>query len=91
MGNGKKAKKIDLICDRRLEKYFSVTERALEEAKKNINKEKTKELLLRINQIANTYQKEMMPIKRKELAGLLKSAGLKSTSICFLFFGLSFF
>jgi len=36
-------KKINLICERRLEKYFSITEKALDIAKKNINKNKEKE------------------------------------------------
>ncbi len=37
------AKKINLICNERLEKYFSITEKALEEAKKHINSKKKQE------------------------------------------------
>lgn len=36
-------KKINLICDRRLKKYFSTTEKALKIAEKNINKKREKE------------------------------------------------
>jgi len=39
----KEAKKINLICERRLEKYFSITEQALKIAKKSINPEKKAE------------------------------------------------
>jgi len=38
-----KSKKINLVCERRLEKYFSITEKALNEAKKNINIKKKEE------------------------------------------------
>ncbi len=34
----KREKKIDIVCNRRLEKYFSITERALKKASKKINK-----------------------------------------------------
>ena len=37
------AKKINLICERRLEKYFSITERALKLAETSIAKGKEKE------------------------------------------------
>jgi len=36
-------KKINIICERRLEKYFSLTEKALKMAKENITKGKEKE------------------------------------------------
>ena len=36
-------KKINLICDKRLEKYFSITEKAEKLAKKAINSEKKQE------------------------------------------------
>lgn len=38
-----KPKKLNLICDRRLKKYFSITERALKIAGKNIPKSKDKQ------------------------------------------------
>jgi hypothetical protein len=38
-----KVKKINIICGRRLAKYFSVTEKALKIAKENITKGKEKE------------------------------------------------
>ncbi len=38
----KENKKLNLICNRRLEKYFSITEKALQIAKKNISKSKEK-------------------------------------------------
>ncbi len=38
-----KKKKINLVCDRRLNKYFSVTERALKEARKKINRGKQRD------------------------------------------------
>lgn len=36
-------KKINVVCDRRLDRYFSITEKALKIAKKSINKERKKE------------------------------------------------
>ncbi len=36
-------KKINLICDRRLDKYFAITESALKEAKKKINKKRQRD------------------------------------------------
>lgn len=39
----KKKKRIDIVCDRRLDKYSSIAERALKEAKKKMNKERIKE------------------------------------------------
>jgi hypothetical protein len=38
-----KTKKINLICERRLERYFSITEKALRIAGKSINPEKQQE------------------------------------------------
>ena len=38
-----KSKKINLICEKRLDKYFSITEKALDLAKKNINPKKKQE------------------------------------------------
>lgn len=38
-----KEKKINLVCKARLEKYFSITEKALAEAKKKINQNRKKE------------------------------------------------
>lgn len=35
---GNKAKKINLVCDARLDKYFDLTRKALQEARKHINK-----------------------------------------------------
>ena len=47
-------KKINLICERRLEKYFSITEKALNEAKKHINLKK-KDEAQEILQMATCY------------------------------------
>lgn len=49
----KTEKKINLICDRRLSKYFSVTEKALAIAKKNIAKGKEKEAKEIISMVEN--------------------------------------
>lgn len=35
-----KSKKINLVCEARLKKYFAITEKALSEAKKHINRDK---------------------------------------------------
>jgi len=46
-------KKINLICERRLEKYFLVTEKALSIAKKKINKKREKEAKEIIDMVTN--------------------------------------
>ncbi len=38
-----KCKKIDLVCDRRLDKYFSITRKAIAEARKHVVKERKKD------------------------------------------------
>lgn len=45
MKNQKKSKKINLVCDRRLDKYFSITKKAIEEARKKIVSERKKDAL----------------------------------------------
>ncbi|MBI5148846.1 DUF357 domain-containing protein, partial [Candidatus Pacearchaeota archaeon] len=50
-------KKINIICDRRLDKYFSITEKALKIAKKSINKERKKEAEELLN-MAELYYKD---------------------------------
>jgi hypothetical protein len=59
-----KEKKINLVCDRRLEKYFSVTEKALDEAKKNINKEKIEEAQ-EIIKMASCYVEDAKYFKKQ--------------------------
>jgi len=49
----KKDKKINLICERRLEKYFSVTEKAFSIAKKSVIKGKGKEAKEIIDMVEN--------------------------------------
>lgn len=43
MKDEKQTKKINLICNERLKRYFDITERALRIAKKKINKDRKKE------------------------------------------------
>lgn len=50
----KEDKKINIICDRRLEKYFAITEKALAIIKKSITKGKEKEAKEIIN-MASAY------------------------------------
>lgn len=43
MKDEKQTKKINLICNERLKKYFDITEKALSIAKKNVNKDRKRE------------------------------------------------
>ncbi|MBI2044977.1 hypothetical protein HYT23_02880 [Candidatus Pacearchaeota archaeon] len=60
------------IRDRSVKDYLQIGFTALD---------KQKQLLAWINYVNNTYDKEMMPIKRKELWSLLKDVGLKPSKI----------
>ena len=49
----KTTKKINLVCQARLKKYFSITEEALKMAEKSINKDKEKEAKEIIDMVKN--------------------------------------
>ena len=59
-----KGKTIDIICDRRLEKYFKLTEKALKIAKKSINEEKRNEALELLN-MAELYLKDALHFRKQ--------------------------
>ena len=48
-------KEINIICKARLEKYFSITKKALSAAKKNINKKKKKEAETILDMVQRYY------------------------------------
>lgn len=50
-------KKINLVCDRRLDKYFKLSKKALEIAKKSVNKERSAEANELLN-MAELYLKD---------------------------------
>lgn len=60
----KKNKKINIVCEARLQKYFSITEKALAEAKKHINKERAKEAE-EITKMASCYLDDAKYFEKK--------------------------
>ncbi len=64
MKQEKSEKKINIICSERLKKYFTLTEKALDMAKKNINAERKKEAE-EITKMASCYLDDAKYFEKK--------------------------
>jgi hypothetical protein len=62
-GQGK-CKKINLVCDARLNKYFSITKKAIAEAKKHITNDRQKDALAVID-MASRYLQDAEYFRKK--------------------------
>ncbi|MFH0831396.1 MAG: DUF357 domain-containing protein [archaeon] len=64
MAKKEKGKKINLVCDARLDKYFSISDKAIKEAKKHIVKSREKDALAVLD-MASRYLSDAEYFRKK--------------------------